>query len=572
MAGFETVFGGTTIAPSNATFLLLALAADTDLQWPIEQAINGLVVADTIEVQASAPGLNVNLPDARQVSTGYTTLFNNTGGNDFTVRDANGGAIVAPVSGTAWVIYLADNSTEAGTWRVFQLGASVSVAVAAALAGPGLKAIATVLARDMPITDISTTPATLVDTDRAKFYNWTGGLGVLNLPAAGTVGNGWFIQLRNTGSGDLTVTPAAGTIDGAATKTFSAGSSAFVATDGTNWFTLGFGTGGSGGGSGFDFVEINVAGSGVFTLAGANLNRVAYRFTGVLTGDRTIVVPSAIQQYWVANATTGAFNLYVRTATQTPPGIQVLQNNQIILYCDGNNVINAESSTVSFPIPVAQGGTGATTAANARINLGGTATGIALFTALDAATARGVISAVSTARAINTGFGLSGGGDLSADRTLTTSEVVAVKTVTTARNTTTVPTADPELVVALGSAGTWEFEAVLVCGGDIGYTAGIRGGVWFSGTTNNPDIFNQLTFATISNGTNAAILEVASAGGSVSSALYPTGSSNPRMVTVKGTLNVSTAGNLSIPWSQSLSSGTDAWMMKGSYLIARKIT
>jgi hypothetical protein len=418
MPGFTQVFGGTTIAPAQATFLSLTMAADVDLAWPIEQAVNGNVVADTIEVNASAPGLNIDLPDARQATTGYTALFNNTGAETVSVRGATGATILSLVSGSAWVIYLADNSTEAGTWRVFQLGASVSVAVAAALAGSGLRAITTTLNQDIPVTNTAVTPTTLVNADRAKFMNWTGGLGTFNLPDAATVGNGWFVQIRNSGSGDLTVTPPAGTIDGAATKTFAAGTSSAVVTDGTNYFTLGFGSG-SGSGTSFDFVEINVAGSGTFTLSGANLNRIGYRFIGVLTGNRTIEVPAAIQQYWVANATTGAFSLYVKTAAQAPPGVEVLQNNQNIFYCDGTNVIDAESSTVSFPIPVAQGGTGAVNAATARTNLGATVVGAAVFIAVDAAAARTAIAAPPDTRTLTAGAGLTGGGNLTADRTFT---------------------------------------------------------------------------------------------------------------------------------------------------------
>lgn len=392
MPGFTQVFGGTTIAPANASFLSLTMATDVALAWPIEQAVNGNVVADTIEINATAPGLNVDIPDARQVSTGYTTFFNNVGAQTVSVRNAVGATLLSLVSGTTWVIYLSDNSTEGGTWRVFQLGASVSVAVAAALAGAGLRAITTTLNQDIPVTSYAATPTTLVDADRAKLMNWTGGLGTTNLPTAATVGNGWFVQIRNSGSGDLTVTPPSGTIDGAATKTFAAGTSAVVVTDGVNYFTLGFGSGASGGGS-FDFVEIDVAGSGVFALSGVNLNRIAYRFIGVLTGTRTIQVPAAIQQYWIANATTGAFSLYVKTAAQAAPGIEILQNNQSILYCDGTNVIDADSSTVTFPIPVAQGGTGAVTAASARTNLGAGATGANIFTSAtqgDAQTALGI--------------------------------------------------------------------------------------------------------------------------------------------------------------------------------------
>jgi hypothetical protein len=44
-------------------------------------------------------------------------------------------------------------------------------------------------------------------------------------------------------------------------------------------------------------------------------------------------------------------------------------------------VVAADTSGVSLPLAIADGGTGATTAGNALINLGGTATGIAIFTA-----------------------------------------------------------------------------------------------------------------------------------------------------------------------------------------------
>lgn len=397
MPGFTQVFGGTTIAPANASFLSLVMATSVELAWPIEQAINGNVVADTIEVNASAPGLDIDLPDARQVSTGYTTCFNNTGPNTVTVRNAVGANLLSLISGTAWVLYLADNSTEGGTWRVFQLGASVSVAVAAALAGAGLRAITTTLNQDIPITTFNATPTTLIGTDRAKLMNWTGGLGTLNLPTPGVVGNGWYVQVRNSGSGDLTVTPPSGTIDGAATKTFASGTSAVVVTDGVDFYTLGFGSGAGGGGGSFDFIEINVAGSGDFVLSGANLNRISYRLTGILTGNRNIIVPNAIQQYWIANATTGAFSLFVKTAGQTPPGIEVLQNNQSIMYCDGSNIIDAESSTVSFPIPVVQGGTGAVNAATARTNLGAGVAGSNIFVAATQAAAQTALGISLTA-------------------------------------------------------------------------------------------------------------------------------------------------------------------------------
>jgi hypothetical protein len=58
------------------------------------------------------------------------------------------------------------------------------------------------------------------------------------------------------------------------------------------------------------------------------------------------------------------------------------------LYCDGSNVVTADTGGVSVPIAISEGGTGATTAGNALINLGGTATGIGIFTAASQAAAQ----------------------------------------------------------------------------------------------------------------------------------------------------------------------------------------
>jgi hypothetical protein len=414
---FNELFGGQVLLPADLTYNALTISASIELVWPLEQQVGGTdVVADIIDLDAGNPGLNVDMPDARLVSPGTSVLFNNVGAQTVTVRDQAGGTIISLASGTTWMIYLRDNQTEAGAWRTFQFGASVSVANAAALAGAGLKAIGATLNTRIPVSPKNTN-YTILDSDRAVALVWTSGVGQFDLPAAGTVGADWYCIIRNSGNGDLTVVPPSGSIDGSPSQTFPAGSSSFVVSDGVDYFTVGFGTGAGGGGGGFDFLVVNVAGSGDYTLAGAELNRVGYRFTGVLTGNRNIIVPNSTDEYWVDNQTTGAFSLFVKTALQTP-GIEVLQNNRNILYCDGTNVVAAESATVSFPIPVAQGGTGATTASAARTNLGATVTGSALFTAVDAAAARTAISAVPTSRNVATQHSLTGGGDLSADRTL----------------------------------------------------------------------------------------------------------------------------------------------------------
>ena len=390
---YTDTFGGGTINPSQRTHIALTTAVSVTLSWPIEQQIGGdNIVADIMDINATDTGVNIDFPDARQVSEGYTSLFNNVGSNTFTVRDSAGGTIQAVLAGEAWFIYLTDNSTEAGTWRTFELGASVSVASAGALAGAGIKAISTTLNQRAVVDSIGATPTTIVDGDRAILKIWTGGAGTFNLTAAGTVGTDWFFMVRNSGSGDLTVTPPGGTIDGGASLVVAIGQSAIIITDGTNYFTVGFGQATS---STFDYISIAIGGTGDYTLAGAELNRITYNFTGILTGNRSIVVPAATEQYWVDNSTTGAFTLDIKVAGQGSPP-QIASGESAIFYCDGTIVVAADTTSIAFPITVAQGGTGATDAGTARTNL----------------------AVPPTSRLVVAGTGLTGGGDLSSDKTL----------------------------------------------------------------------------------------------------------------------------------------------------------
>lgn len=419
---FTETFGGNNIAPAGPTYLSLdPMVADVTLEWPVEEAITDLVVASIIDVLATAPGLAIHLPNAELASTGYVALFNNIGGNNVNVEDNAGGVIVSLAPGTVWQIYLIDNSTPTGTWRIFQFGASVSTAVAAALAGSGLTAKGTQLATNWVIVPQGA-DYVIVDADRARVEQYTGGVGTFTLPQPAAVGLGWYVGVKNSGSGNLVLSSPDGvvTIDGALTSTFAPGESGLVVTDGHNFFVL-FHGGGSGGGSGFSYIIINAAGSGNLVLAGAQLNQIGYRFTGVLTGNRHIIVPNTAQEYWVDNETTGAFTFDVGTAAQIagPGGVIIPQGNQKILQCDGTNVLPGDSTSVSFPISVANGGTGATTPAAARTNLGATTVGAALFTAASVAAALATLGAVPTSRLISTTGLLTGGGDLSADRSLT---------------------------------------------------------------------------------------------------------------------------------------------------------
>jgi hypothetical protein len=382
---FTQTFGGTNIYPSDVSYRYVSLTIDQVLDWPLETAPSNDVVASIMDVNATTTSLVITMPDARDASTGETVLFNNVGSNTFEVRTSTGVQICAPTSGSTFQIYLTDNSTESGTWRSFQYGASASAANAAALAGLGLKAIATTLNQSVPVSTFNSNYTTST-SDRAKALVWTGGAGTLAFSTASMLGNDWFVNVRNSGTGDLTLNPSTSeTINGELTLVLSPGDSAIVVTDGVEFWTIGFGQSAI---YAFSLLQIDVSGSGNYTLSIAELNKTAYVFTGTLTGNRDIIVPTTVQQYWVSNQTSGSYTLGVRTSSQASPGVTVSSAARAILYCDGTDVVDADTSTIGIPVAVSQGGTGATTASGARTNLGATSIGNAVFTAASTSAAQ----------------------------------------------------------------------------------------------------------------------------------------------------------------------------------------
>ena len=376
MTIYQDVFGGANIYPSDVSYSATALVADITLSWPEETSASANLAARIMDVTPDAAGRIITLPAANKSGTGNTILFNNRGAHSFTVKNASGVQVVVVTPGTLWQVYLSSNTTVGGVWRALAYGASSSAADASALAGTGLVAVGSELSQSLPVFAFNSNYSTGAG-DRATLLLWNGAAGTLTLPDPEAVGSNWFIEFRNSGSGSVTVDPSGAVlIDGSSTKIYNPGDSSTIVSDGLAYYTVGFGQASV---FAFDYTSINVAGTGVYTLSGSELNRIAYSFTGVLTGNRQIVVPATVQQYWVTNNTTGAHTLTVKTALGT--GVVVNQGQSAIMYCDSTNVVLADTAGVSTPIAVGDGGTGATTASGARVNLGVTTVGNALFTA-----------------------------------------------------------------------------------------------------------------------------------------------------------------------------------------------
>jgi len=91
------------------------------------------------------------------------------------------------------------------------------------------------------LVNAQTTAYTALAADKADIIRFTGSGGVnLNLTAAATLGNGWFVYLRNDTSGDITVDPnASEQINGGTTLVVNAGQAIIIFCNGTLFYTVG---------------------------------------------------------------------------------------------------------------------------------------------------------------------------------------------------------------------------------------------------------------------------------------------------------------------------------------------
>jgi hypothetical protein len=274
---------------------------------------------------------------------GQSILIRNVGSLTFTVKNNSGGTIVSAASGVAYFVYLTDNSTVAGSWATVTFGAGTSAANAATLAGYGLTAIGATLNQSYQIVNYYTN-TTLPVTVQAKFVVWGGGAGTITLPSASTAGANWFCMIRNNGSGILTLTPiGTDTIDGNANQQLQLTESLVLVSNGTGWNTFGYGRSNS-----FAYTQLSlVVTGGTTTLTSAQGANTIQTYTGVLTSNQIVVVPSTVQLYTITNNTTGSYSFTVKTSAVGGATIVVPQGTSLVVICDGTNVYNAGSGASS---------------------------------------------------------------------------------------------------------------------------------------------------------------------------------------------------------------------------------
>lgn len=342
MTSYTNPFSGQTINPSSVSYEALSISATTELQWPVNGNTN-TPVSSIIDVTATTTGLLLKMPPAQQVSTGQSALIRNVGSNTFTVTDNSGNTIVAITTGISQFIFITDNTTTNGVWASVVFGAGTSSANAAALAGYGLIASGLTLNQTYPVAAYASS-ATLTAANSADLSVWTGGVGAFTLPTAASVGTGWFVTIKNNGTGILTITPSGtDTIDGNATQQLQLTESISLVSNGANWDSFGYGQSNT---FAYTLLALSVTG-GTLTLSSTQASNTIQTYSGVLTSNQTVIVPSTVQLYTITNNTSGSFTLTVKTAVGGGAVAIIPQSSSLVLTCDGTNVYNAASGVSS---------------------------------------------------------------------------------------------------------------------------------------------------------------------------------------------------------------------------------
>jgi hypothetical protein len=371
MTTYVNPFTGQTTSPTPSSYSYIDLIESggvytVQLQWPINgvpttsgqgiDVINNFVLSNINDINPIT-GDGVILPSAQQVSVGQAFTMRNIGGVDVGVysfgEEGSPGSLIAVLSpGITKYFYLTDNTTGAGVWASFTLGAGVALVDATSLVSPdhfyGIRVAATypsaILGQEYPTVYYYSDNVIPSYSGLASFCIYNGGVGTLSLPDTEGADAGWFCMVRNNGTGILTLAPnGSQTIDETGSLQLQLGESVTVVSDGTNWATFGIGRSNS-----FVYTQLflSVTG-GTRTLSSVEAANTMQVYSGALASQQTIIVPSTVQLYAITNNTTGAQSFIVRTAVGGGGSVTIAQSTSVIVTCDGTNVYNAASGSAS---------------------------------------------------------------------------------------------------------------------------------------------------------------------------------------------------------------------------------
>lgn len=343
MTTYVSPFTGNIVQPTDVSFAEVDFSASVELYWPQYVNAGQQVAARIMEFNASTSGLTITLPNAEQTAVGQDILIRNVGTNTFTVRRFDGGGTFTVSAGKAFYVYLIDNSSTGGVWSVLQFGTGTSSADAATLAGRSTTSVAGKLEAAFVASEYSTSNPTLSETSRGACLVWTGGATSWTLPAVATLSSGWFILVRNNGTGSLTINTAAGgsSIDGQINITLPLGDSCFICVNRDiskqDFFTVGRARPNSITFTSATYDVDNILGASYSLVSNTPIIQRYIALSGTRTTTLLIQLPAVTQVYYLINDTgQSGYDIEFQVQGSTQPPIPLPDGAQIVLLSDGN--------------------------------------------------------------------------------------------------------------------------------------------------------------------------------------------------------------------------------------------
>lgn len=332
---YDNVFGGANVSPTDLNYAAYSFSADLVLAWPFEALPDVDIATSKVTVTPLASGLKFYMPKANLVTPGEDCLITNIGAFSITVVKTDGAQIVVIPPGIAWLVYVTDNSTEAGTWASLQYGAGSSSADAAALAGAGLRANLTKLDQNL-VTTGRTAGYAVASTDRATVLQNDGGTVVYTLAGVVAETDGFFFYAINAGTGNLTLNAAPTTIDGASTKILAPAENAMVFYDGTEFHTLGYGRALV---NTVSFVSIVVPDGGTSILTAVQVLAQVQNLVGTINSN-TVLEYGTPPGYWFVrnDVTQNAGATLTARVNSLDAGAELPAGSLTIIRSDGTNL------------------------------------------------------------------------------------------------------------------------------------------------------------------------------------------------------------------------------------------
>ena len=349
---YTSPFTGDLVQPTDVSYQALDLTASVQLAWPSYVPPNSgyIPLSRIIDVTEDAAGYIINLPPADQGALGTDVLIRNKGSHVIYVNNFDNVESASIAAGEARYFYLTENSTVGGYWENFTYGTGTSSADAASLAGNGLSSLLGKLVTSNNIVQVSTAP-TLVEASRALAYVWTGGADTINLPVASSISAGWYIMLRNNGTGTVIVQPQGlSQINDVSTVQLNPGDSGLIIFDSNtnNFFTVGLAPA--------DHTTFSSATYDVDSIVGPTLNLAGYAPTiqtyvalsGTRSTDLEVDLPAVTELYvFVNNTNQSVYSVSFKIAGSSQTSIPVSSGSTALVLSDGNilYLLSASNST-----------------------------------------------------------------------------------------------------------------------------------------------------------------------------------------------------------------------------------